>query len=739
MQRSEPRFQKAGPVFFRLLLLFASAYVKLCYNKKNAAFFGNYKGSLLSMRKYLKYWKFLIALPPVFILIGVAAFILLSPPKLNVETTLQGSYIASEMNIRGWALNLRGDREIHFYLDGSLIGIVPVNLARPDVYRAYTRYHNRKSGFSAKIPVDTEKLKEGVHQFKIVSVGAHGGTASRTFSMKYRRAVTGIDSPAPGLTCYENFTLTGWAFDDCGLRQVNVYADGKLLGQAETGLEQAAIERIYRGFPEGKYGGFSYAVNLNALSSGSHQIVVENIANDGNIQRQQVSIVKATVRMAIDTPPAADTLFTDSVNLTGWALGVNGVKEVDLLFDNKKVCSVKTGAPRLDISRQYPDYKDNNSGFSFNVSHLYPVRSGEHTMSVRAVGYDGYSAQEDFRIKKLKPAATIDKVTADPNDPHDVDVSGWALNAGGLKSVRIYLDSVTGDGFPARTGLPRPDLAQRTGYLSPDKSGFTCVVPAGSLAGHQFILQAVGNDGEPATVSGGYYRRYPASVNQMAFAECSSGTLLSGRRVPSSMENLLENYLNPACILSDNTKKYEFARLTASGPDDFDGVTSDMIDSLYDRFGAGGYLDGKGDVFLNAAKEYGINPIYLASHAAEESGWGRSAITTVYNKTTYYNFFGIGAYDNSAAASGSALAVKEGWDSVDRAIYGGAAWIARHYFHYAECQDTLYEMKWNACDLSHQYAMDTDWADNISQIMAKFYDLCPRVKVVYEDPLYSSK
>lgn len=691
------------------------------------------------MRKCLKYWKYIFVLLPACVLIGVAAFILLSPPKLNVETALQGSYIATDIKIHGWALNLRGVREIDFYLDGSLIGKAPVNSARPDVYRAYSRYRSQKSGFSAEIPVNTGKLNEGAHKLRIVSVGNGGGTAGRTFLMKYRRAVTGIDFPTSDLTCYGNFTLTGFAYDDCGTKQINVYADGKLLGQAQTGCEQAKPAKIYRGFPEGKYGGFSYAVNLNGLPAGSHQIVVENIANDGNIQRRQVSIVKATVRMAVDIPPAEDSLFSDSVHLTGWALGVNGIKEIDVLFDNKKACSVKTGAARADIYRMYPDYNDKNSGFAINVSHIYCVRSGTHTMTVRAVGYDGYSAQEDFRVKKPAPQAVIDKITADPNDPHCVDVSGWAVNAGGVKSVHIYLDSVSGDGYTAKAGVLRPDLAHKTGYPDPGKSGFICVVPAGSLTGHEFIVQAVGNDGEAAVKSGGYFRRYPATVAQMAFAECSVGALLNGCRVSFSIENPLKTYLDPAGILSNGSEKYQFARLTASGPNDFNGVTAGLIDSLYDRFGAGGYLEGKGDVFLDAAKKYGVNPIYLASHAAEESGWGKSAITTVYNRTTYYNFFGIGAYDSSADASGSELAVREGWDSVDGAIYGGARWIARHYFNYAERQETLYEMKWNACDLSHQYATDADWAANISQIMAKYYALCPSAKVVYEDPIYSNK
>ena len=53
-------------------------------------------------------------------------------------------------------------------------------------------------------------------------------------------------------------------------------------------------------------------------------------------------------------------------------------------------------------------------------------------------------------------------------------------------------------------------------------------------------------------------------------------------------------------------------------------------------------LAGKGAIFKEAEKRYGVNALYLMAHSALESAWGRSQIANDKN-----NFFGIAAYDTS--------------------------------------------------------------------------------------------
>lgn len=113
---------------------------------------------------------------------------------------------------------------------------------------------------------------------------------------------------------------------------------------------------------------------------------------------------------------------------------------------------------------------------------------------------------------------------------------------------------------------------------------------------------------------------------------------------------------------------------------------------------------GKGDVFIRASEESGLDPKYIFAHAATESAYG----TSDYAKAG--NFFGIGAFDSNPDN-----AYNYGHDSMDEGLIEGAKWIARNYTNVG--QDTLYKMRFN--NGSHEYASDPEWANTIASIMGR--------------------
>ncbi|ECD6517482.1 mannosyl-glycoprotein endo-beta-N-acetylglucosamidase, partial [Salmonella enterica subsp. enterica] len=129
-----------------------------------------------------------------------------------------------------------------------------------------------------------------------------------------------------------------------------------------------------------------------------------------------------------------------------------------------------------------------------------------------------------------------------------------------------------------------------------------------------------------------------------------------------------------------------------------------------------GILAGKASAFVTAANAYGINEIYLISHALLETGNGTSTLANgvKVNGKTVYNMYGIGAYDGSAISSGAQYAYNAGWFTPEAAIIGGAKFIAQGYVNAG--QDTLYKMRWNpdaaekTGNATHQYASDIGWA-----------------------------
>lgn len=191
-------------------------------------------------------------------------------------------------------------------------------------------------------------------------------------------------------------------------------------------------------------------------------------------------------------------------------------------------------------------------------------------------------------------------------------------------------------------------------------------------------------------------------------------------------------YLDPSNYINDDFGKYQFLRITYC-----DGITADVLNN---KLKGKGVLEGKGDVFLQAAKENNISPIYLVCHALEETGNGTSELASgiTLNDKTVYNLFGIGAVDADPINAGAKRAYSEGWFSVDAAIMGGAKFVANSYINNPNYnQNTLYKMRWNPNVLWHQYATDIRWAYNEIYNLKSLYDLCPNAKLIFDIPTFN--
>lgn len=204
----------------------------------------------------------------------------------------------------------------------------------------------------------------------------------------------------------------------------------------------------------------------------------------------------------------------------------------------------------------------------------------------------------------------------------------------------------------------------------------------------------------------------------------------NGQWVSADSATVLK-YLNPTNYVNDTFGRFEFLKLTY-----YDGIT---VDDLNTVLKGKGVLDGKGSVFLQAAAASNINPMYLVSHALLETGNGTSYLATgiVVNNQKVYNMFGIGAYDEDADYYGSQYAYNAGWFSVDAAITGGAKFVSSSYINNSKYnQNTLYKMRWNPNDPSHQYATDVKWAVNQIDNIKSLYDLCPAAKLIFDIPVF---
>ena len=203
----------------------------------------------------------------------------------------------------------------------------------------------------------------------------------------------------------------------------------------------------------------------------------------------------------------------------------------------------------------------------------------------------------------------------------------------------------------------------------------------------------------------------------------------------------IKYYMEPANFENDNKQKLQFLLLSTSANLSSKEVNEKILKNK-------GILAGKGSSFNKAGETYGINEIYLISHALLETGNGTSSlangikVSSVDGKKvtpkTVYNMYGINAVDSSPVKSGSEYAYKMGWDSPEKAIIGGAEFIGKNYINNATYkQDTLYKMRWNTSKPGvHQYATDIGWASKQVTSMYNLYNLLSSYRMDLEIPKY---
>ena len=74
-----------------------------------------------------------------------------------------------------------------------------------------------------------------------------------------------------------------------------------------------------------------------------------------------------------------------------------------------------------------------------------------------------------------------------------------------------------------------------------------------------------------------------------------------------------------------------------------------------------GILEDQGHTFIKAQDKYEVNIIYLISHALVETGNGKSELAKGVKDGShrYYNFYGIGAFDENAVHTGKSYAKQQ--------------------------------------------------------------------------------
>ncbi|WP_155484896.1 N-acetylglucosaminidase, partial [Paraclostridium sordellii] len=232
-------------------------------------------------------------------------------------------------------------------------------------------------------------------------------------------------------------------------------------------------------------------------------------------------------------------------------------------------------------------------------------------------------------------------------------------------------------------------------------------------------------------------------------ASKGNGNMISGRGFVQASRSDIERYINPKNFTSSKSGMLQFLRLDSYKGGISASELNGYLNSLSPASSGTNVFYNQGQAFLDAARKYNIDVVYLVGHSMVETGYGKSTLAQGQVLTSYkgsplpkpvkvYNFFGIGAFDGTANLSGAEAAYKNGWTTVEKTIEGSAKWLSQNYIHNGGYdQNTLYKMRWSYEHLWHQYATDVNWANVISSVMSRLvgmYDT--NSNLVYEVPVH---
>ncbi|WHY01142.1 N-acetylmuramoyl-L-alanine amidase [Neobacillus sp. DY30] len=198
--------------------------------------------------------------------------------------------------------------------------------------------------------------------------------------------------------------------------------------------------------------------------------------------------------------PVSGTSLIGTQKVYGWFLDVSGVEKIEVLVDGTVVGEAFYGDARPDVQKAYPQYKNGEAGFHYNLDTTRFI-DGQHSISVRSTGKDG-------QITTL-PASTItidnalgflDGPTSGSTVNGTQNVYGWFLDKSGVGKIEVLMDdAVVGQ---AAYGDARPDVLKFYPQYKNGNAGYHFALDTTKFTDgqHTVAIRETGKNGQVTTL-----------------------------------------------------------------------------------------------------------------------------------------------------------------------------------------------------------------------------------------------
>jgi beta-N-acetylglucosaminidase len=416
-----------------------------------------------------------------------------------IDTPSAGSNVKGIFNVRGWFLNSSGVANVEVLVDGQVIGEAQYGNPRPDVLKVFPEYQNANAGY--EFALDTRILTNGTHSIAVRSTGLNGSKTQLQPKIVnvQNLPVTGfLDTPANGTTIKDVINLRGWFLDVSGVAKLEVFVDGKVVGQAIYGKSRPDVQKVFPDYQNAN-AGFEYALDTRMLTNGPHSITIKETGNNGStfqLQSRTVNVQNLPAIGFIDSP-SKNSSVKGITNLRGWFLDVSGVAKLEVLVDGKVFGQAVYGNSRPDVLKVFPQYQNTNAGFEFALD-TNILSNGWHSITVRETAKNGSInelQQINVNVQNLELIGFMDAPLNGSILKDITNIRGWFLDDDGVSKVEVLVDGqIVGQ---AQYGSLRTDVQKVFPEYQNANGGYDFVLDTKSLSNgdHIIAVRATGNNG----------------------------------------------------------------------------------------------------------------------------------------------------------------------------------------------------------------------------------------------------
>jgi hypothetical protein len=323
---------------------------------------------------------------------------------INSPSELQT--VGGTLGITGWILDGRGVEEIQIWIDGEYQGLALYGELREDVIDVFSNYGNKYAGYHGYL--DTTRLTNGLHVLSILEKNRAGysNLLKREIKIYNLPQLSNLDEPTSGQNASGIIQVRGWALDSNVIQKIEIYVNGKLNGEAQTGVLR---EDVYYAFPEynNHLSGFVYYLDTRGLKHGSHQISVYATNQTGSksmIQEQSIFVSNIEPFLGNIDTPYEEQFITNRLRISGWILEQNGVEQLNVYIDGNFVGQAEYGLHRNDVYNAYPYYNNHYAGYYYDLD-IELLTNGKHLLAIESFNMSGevHSLFRSFQVAKSGP------------------------------------------------------------------------------------------------------------------------------------------------------------------------------------------------------------------------------------------------------------------------------------------------------------------------------------------------